>query len=147
MDKFQLGNYCCSESTITLRFCKAITLHKSQGASIGPGKDSDTAVVTRPTTQPGMELVALSRATSKEPFSIWDDGANSVTVEDLKVIGWSKSYDDRRNFENMLREKEEQTHASLIPQIAGLDNNCTTSTFGGRFQWLIQWFSSKVNSS
>ena len=42
------------------------------------------------------------------------------------MIDQSKSYDDHRNFENMLQEKAEQIHASLIPQIEGLDHNRTT---------------------
>ena len=54
-------------------------------------------------TQLGTDIVALSRATSKEKFNIQDYDINGVTAEELKTIIWSKAYDDISNFENLLQ--------------------------------------------
>ena len=49
--------------------------------------------------QLGMELVYFTMATTKESFPIRHDYVNGVDDDYLKTIGWSKAYDERRNFE------------------------------------------------
>ena len=103
MDKLQFLNHCFSERTTPIIVIKSNTIHKSQGVSIGPGKDWDNVVVTLPSKNTkahlSMEIVAFSSSTPNASSSIQDDDINGVTVEDLKDIGWSKSYDVCRNFE------------------------------------------------
>ena len=58
--------YCCSITTVPLRVCKAITIHKSQGITVGPGNVWEKLVVTLPRKDArhklsGAELVAFSR--------------------------------------------------------------------------------------
>ena len=88
--------------------------------------------------KPDMELVALSRETLKESFTIWYDDVSGVTVEDLKFICCSKDYDDCKSLEKLLWGQEEKTQAYLSTQMLELDHNCTTPTFEGGFQCLIQ---------
>ena len=39
---------CCSITTIPLRICKALTIHKSQGMTIGPNENFERAIVYLP---------------------------------------------------------------------------------------------------
>ena len=36
---------CCTVTSIPLRVCKALTIHKSQGMSVGPGNPFQSAVI------------------------------------------------------------------------------------------------------
>ena len=58
---------CCTVTSIPLRVCKAITIHKSQGMSVGPGNSFESAVIYLPQkgerSNPGSELVVTSRVT------------------------------------------------------------------------------------
>ena len=51
--------------SIPLRVCKAITIHKAQGMSIGPGKPSESVIVSLSEkgerTNPGSEKVECFR--------------------------------------------------------------------------------------
>jgi hypothetical protein len=62
----QCEKKCCSVKPIPLRVCKAISIHKSQGMTIGPEEVIEKVVVYLPEDQreqsPGLELVAFSRA-------------------------------------------------------------------------------------
>ena len=135
MDKFQLGNYCCSESTIPLRVCKWINLHKLQGLSIGLGNDWDTVVVTLPDkrtkTWLGMELVAFSQGHPKGIISdtIWLHQRCHCWL--LNGYFHSTASKDFRNFENLLWERSEKILAWPIQQIVELDHNRTTLKLGG----------------
>ena len=97
---------------------KEITLHKSQGVNIGLGKDWDTVVITllskHITNQLGAEIGSFSRTTTKKPFHIQDDNINGVTVKYLKAIGWSKAYDEIRNFEKLLWKQAEKYRLTLF---------------------------------
>ena len=57
---------CCTVTSIPLRICKVITIHKAQGMSIGKGKSFESVIISLPKkgerTNPGSELVAFSRA-------------------------------------------------------------------------------------
>ena len=67
--------------------------------------------------------VIFSRATSKESFSIKYDEISGVAVEDLKEIGWSESYYERSNFENLLQEQAEKHRLALLNKYC----NCITT--------------------
>eukprot|EP00957_Ditylum_brightwellii_P079111 6016614-Ditylum_brightwellii.AAC.1 len=60
--------------TLPLCVCKALSIHKCRGISVGPGKQWERVVVILPgknqKNTPGMELVALSRVVDKESFAI-----------------------------------------------------------------------------
>ena len=107
MAKFQCENCCCLTSNTPPRVCKAITLHKYQGVSIGYGKNWNDVIAILPAKQIrnllGSYLVAFSRSISKESSSIRYDEVNDVTIGDSKVIVHSRGYDERRKFVNLLR--------------------------------------------
>ena len=67
---------CCKMTTVPLCVCVALSIHKSQGMTIGPGESFEKVVVYLPDKNQnqkstlGLELVALSRATAPEHFAI-----------------------------------------------------------------------------
>jgi hypothetical protein len=65
---------CCSVTTVPLHVCKAITIHKAQGISIGQGHLWEGVVIALPEAMdrkmPALELVALSRATEPGAFAM-----------------------------------------------------------------------------
>jgi hypothetical protein len=71
---------CCSITAIPLMICKSLSIHKSQGMTVGHGKQFTKVVVNLPVRVggnkcPGLELVAVSRAVELNDFA---DG-NSIT--------------------------------------------------------------------
>ena len=67
---------CCTVTSISLRVCIAITIHKSQGMSVGSRNPFDSAVIYLPKkreiSNPGSELVATSRVTEISFLAIYD---------------------------------------------------------------------------
>ena len=80
---------CCTFTSIPLRVCKSITIHKSQGMSVGPGNPFKSAVIYLPEkgerTYPGSELVTTSRVTNNSLLAICDTN-RQVTIESLKKL-------------------------------------------------------------
>ena len=48
VDEFKCELFCCSATTVPLRVCKAISIHKCQGISIGPGKRWEKVCINLP---------------------------------------------------------------------------------------------------
>ena len=67
---------CCTVTSIPLRVCKALSVHKLQGMSVGPEHPFQSAVIylseRRERTNPGSELVAISRDTDISFLAIYD---------------------------------------------------------------------------
>ena len=64
---WQCKKKCCSINAITLMICKSLSIHKSQGMTVGRGKQFTKVVVHLPVGVggnkcPGLELVAVRRA-------------------------------------------------------------------------------------
>ena len=91
--------YCCSMHSIPLRVCKAITIHKSQGMTIGDGQQFPYVVVHFPEASqhvtPGQVLVAFTRAIAPENFAL---GNTDITQKELKNIGKRAGHQKRRVF-------------------------------------------------
>ena len=96
----QCEKKCCSVKTIPLRVCIAISIHKSQGMTIGPGEVFEKVVVYLPEDQreqsPGLELVAFSRAKGPDCLAVGNN-SNNLTImsiqklEHLKRINYAES--------------------------------------------------------
>jgi hypothetical protein len=86
---------CCLISAIPLQLCKSLSIHKSQGMTVGQGKQFKKVVVHLPIAQrnncPGLEMVAISRAMTVGDFAIGNKKVE-VTKQALRKIGRSKAY-------------------------------------------------------
>jgi hypothetical protein len=137
---------CCSVTTVPLRVCKAITIHKAQGISIGPGNVWERVVIALPEARdrktPALELVALSRATEPGAFAISCDA--EITKESLLNMGRGKAYDQRREFEAHLRDLAAESQVSLRAEIIAEDPNQAAPTLEGGFHALVCWFRESV---
>ena len=84
----------CTVSTIPLRVCIAISIHKSQGMTIGPSQVFKNAVIHLPIDTmkkiPGIELVALSRAINPNCFCL-GNMSTELRILSFMKIGTSPS--------------------------------------------------------
>eukprot|EP00956_Cyclotella_meneghiniana_P036736 scaffold129946_cov34-Cyclotella_meneghiniana.AAC.1 len=64
---------CCSIEAMPLMICKSLSIHKSQGMTVGQGKPFTKVVVYLPPSGnkcPGLELVAVSKAVPLNDFAV-----------------------------------------------------------------------------
>ena len=135
---------CCSMTTIPLRVCKAITIIKSQGQSVGPGNNWTKLVCRLPQrSTPGLELVAISRVTDPSCLMILPE---NLTIDRLLRIGQSPAYQPRRDFEEKCREQAVQSETQLEALIASMDVNLDHATFEGGYQVLVSWYRALVDN-
>ena len=95
---------CCSMTTIPLRVCKAITIHKCQGISIGNGEKWSKIVIVLPGSKcrlnaPGLECVAISRAKEFSDMAFMETDKHEINMARFMKIERSKAYEDRNDFE------------------------------------------------
>jgi hypothetical protein len=138
---FRCNKDCCTVTTMALRIHKATSVHKGQGISCGKGKPDELVVVGLGGERgaPGLDLVALSRATEIMGMAIYDD--ISITREQLFKIGRGKGYDKKREFESKLGAIQAKTVPPMIALITSQDHSKDKS-FSGGCRWLIEWFHS-----
>ena len=104
-------------TTIPLRVCVALTIHKSQGMTIGPGENFEHAVVYLPDksknqkSTAGLELVGISRVTSPEFLAIGNH-SKSLCIANLKKLELVKQMTILGLFTNMLRS-DQVVHVKL----------------------------------
>ena len=94
----------CTVKYIPLRVCKAITIHKDQGMSIGPQKPFESVIISfwkGGRTYPGSALVTFSRVTTISALSMCDTKWQ-ITIETIKNIETSSSYNKRKIFDKLL---------------------------------------------
>ena len=135
---------CCSMKIIPLRVCKAITIYKSQGITVGEGCVWRYVVIGMPglgdKTNPGEELVAFSRAKKAEDFAILDDV--EVTFETFLNIGRSEACQRKRAFEERLLNRQAASQEWIRNAIIDLDPSTDNKTFDGGFGALVAWYDS-----
>ena len=138
---------CCTITTIPLRVCKAITIYKSQGLTVGDGKIWEKVVIWLPTGNQrktvGTEVVAFSRATKPTAFAIGND-LNDIDRMSLLKIGKGKATKVRNDFEHMLCTKGTNTQSYYRDKISQLDISANKSFLGG-CNFLLRWYRDKVN--
>ena len=90
----------CTVKYIPLRVCKAITIHKAQGMSIGSQEPFESVIIPLPEkgerTNPCSDLVVFSRVTIISALVICDTNGQ-ITIETIKNIGTGSSYSKRKN--------------------------------------------------
>ena len=120
---------CCSITMMPLRVCKSITIHKSQGMTIGENEIFTKVVLYLPDSlsgrkTPGSELVGMSRAKNLNCLAIGNESKN-LSVQDIQKISRTQAYDSRRKFESSLKRKAEKTQKNVINAIKRLDEEKT----------------------
>jgi hypothetical protein len=138
---FHCKKECCRVTTMALRIHNATSVHKGQGISCGKGLPDSMVVVGLGGERgsPGLDLVALSRATDISAMAVYDD--IPITREQLFKIGRGKGYDKKREFESKLRDLQAKTVPPMIALITSQDTS-KEKTFHGGCQRLIEWFRS-----
>ena len=88
--------------------------------SIGPGKSFESVIISLPEkgekTNPGSELVALSRVIDIFALSICDID-NLIPMEILQNIGIIISYNTRRKFDKLLKMKDALSRGNVKDNI------------------------------
>ena len=140
----QCEKKCCSITTIPLRICVALTIHKCQGMTIGVGQTFERAVVYLPDTStgtnvtPGLELVAMSRVTDPSLLAI-GNLSSSLVISNLKKIGTSPTNQKIKAFQLMLAEKASLCQDEIKEKIQALDIR-DDKTFDGGCEFLLDWY-------
>ena len=62
-------------------------------------------------------------------------------------IGRGEAYDQRRLFEQTLKERADNTQRLLMREVMDLDPNVDSPTFEGGFQHFIRWYSYKISNN
>jgi len=143
---------CCSMTTVPLRVCKAITIYKSQGMTVGTGQPWEYLVVllpspgSQPSRTPGLAQVGFSRAAELDRLAILSTVENPLTVEQLKKIGTGPAYIARREFEAHLRSEQEATQQVAVDWIMAEDP-AANKTFDGGYQALVRWFRERADAT
>lgn len=134
---------CCSIRTLPLMICKSLSIHKSQGMTVGEGKQFKKVVVHLPTSRrivPGLELVAISRAVSIQDFAIGNE-ENEITKQGLKRIGNTPAYKSRKEFLEKLKAGSESSQMVTKEAIKELDDTGNQEkTLEGGMGFLLKWY-------
>lgn len=145
-------NNCCSMTTIPLRVCKAITIHKCQGISIGNGEKWSKIVIVLPGSNsrlraPGLECVAISRAKAFSDMAFMETEKHEINRARFIKIGRSKAYEDRNDFEKVrLRPHIDRTKQTLVALITSQDVD-EDKCFEGGYWELIGWYRNTIDNS
>lgn len=151
---------CCSVTALPLRVCRALTIHKSQGMTVGREVITSADGVTRNKhpfqnvivylrpkdakhKTPGSEVVAFSRATKLQYLAI-GNRSDQLDRTMLKNIGKSTANDKRRKFISSLKDKELRTQRRTRERIAKLDKS-SAQTYEGGCEFLLQWYNSYLS--
>ena len=147
-------NQCCSMTTIPLRVCKAITIYKSQGATVGKEELWEYLVVSLPAPNsqvnrtPGLAQVGCSRASELNRMALLSTTENPVTGEQLKKIGTGPAYVTRRTFETRLRDEQAEGQRAFVDRITDFDDvdGMYEKTFNGGYDCLVRLYRNILNS-
>lgn len=138
---------CCSCKGVPLRVCKAISIHKAQGATFGENQPFSNCVSYLPyansKTVPGLELVSLSRAQKPTDLAIGNRMSTLNRVQILK-IGTSNAYKERQDFHTMIKERADATKTRIVEQVKALDPIAHKPTYDGGCAYLLGWFRGRV---
>ena len=150
VDTFRCETKCYTAWTTLLSVCKAIAIHKSQGITVGEGQEWERLVITLPTNgtmkHPGIYLAAISAASCMEAFLIRVTNCNDILYDVLMSIGRGMTYDQRRLFEQTLKERADNRQRRFVLEVVGLHPNTDKPPFKGGFKHLVRWYCSKISN-
>ncbi len=121
----QCKKKCCSITAIPLMICKSLSIHKSQGMTVGHGKQLTKVVVHLPVGVGEnkclrLELVAVSRAVELNDFAV-GNSITELTKQALLRIGNTDAYRARNMFLEETRRKPIPSQEQTIVAITQLD--------------------------
>ena len=133
---------CCSIATVPLRVCKAVTTHKSQGMTVGPGHVWERLVITLPRKNSrnktcGSELVAFSRVTDLQHLAIADHEGVPNTLQHYYKIGKGLAATKKHEFLHELHQHSLQSVSTMKTEIAALDT--VHNSFHEGCAFLLNW--------
>ena len=117
-------------TTIPLRICKAISIYKCQGMTIGSSEMFSKIVVIilrkkSRMNRPGNHMVAVSKIKESDDIAFISNDSNPLTYESIKSVGKSKPFNNRKLFKQK----------TLLPHIRQLKHQqywmVTTTLFNG----------------
>lgn len=134
---------CCSIETLPLRVCYALTTHKVQGMSIGPGEIFEKGVVHfadgRMQNVPGLMLTAFTRVKNPDDLAV-GTLPNDLPAGNIMRIGATKSYERKKAFREELARQSEQSMQRTVSRITALDDVNEEKTFIGGCEFLLRWY-------
>ena len=136
----------CTITAIPLRVCKALSVQKSQGMTVGEGEMFKKVIMYLLEQQerqtPGIELTAASRVKKGTDLAFGND-SSKITLEMVQNIGRSQASQDRRQFINTLKEMAGDSKSRTMHRIADLDPS-SNKTYEGGARYLMDWFKRTV---
>ena len=132
---------CCSVTALPLRCCAALSIHKSQGMTGGPGQSFEKVIIyyyaepgTRSNTI-GLELVASSRAMNIECLAIGNP-VQELTYKYIESIGNTPAYAKQKLFLHDIEQKSVGSQQITKERINALDP-ATNKTYEGGAEFLL----------
>ena len=144
---------CCSAKSIPLRVCKAITIYKSQGMTVGPNQVWEYLVVilpmvgSKPDKTPGLLQVAFSRCGELKHLAILDSCDSPLSEQRLKQIGKGPSYMGRNAFEAKLRDMAPASQAAILEMLEPHDPLPGPTNLDRAWETLWRWYDSELNAN
>eukprot|EP00984_Skeletonema_dohrnii_P031047 scaffold23084_cov153-Skeletonema_dohrnii-CCMP3373.AAC.2 len=139
---------CCSVRALPLRCCKALSIHKSQGMTVGPGKPFEYVTVHYPTgntpgamSTPGLELVATSRVESLNCLAV-GNRYEDLSYQQFSRIGTTKAYDARKAHLTEIKRRAQISKQQLRDKITSADPSANGQTYEGGCNFLLEWYHS-----
>ena len=133
---------CCSMRAMPLRVCKALSVHKSQGMTVGQGQPFPSLVLHLPDkntrSAPGIELVGASRVNHPDCLAIGNK-TSELSKQQLQRIGRTPAYQVRREFQTSLQQISETTIDRGRNDITAVDP-AQDKTFDGGCSFLLDWY-------
>ena len=136
---------CCSIFALPLRCCAALSIHKSQGMTVGPNQPFEKVIIYYPVepgrqNTPGLELVATSRAMSIQCFAVGNP-VHELTYKYIQSIGNTPAYGKRKLFLADIEQKSLQSQQPTKDRIKALDPSTDTDkTYEGGSDFLLNWY-------
>ena len=136
----------CTITAIPLKVCKALSINKSQGMTVGQGELFKKVVMyileegQRKT--PGIELTPASRVKEGKDLAFGND-SHKITLEMVQDIGRSQASEERRQFIKSLKERAGDSQLQTKQDIAQLDPS-SDKTYEGGSCYLRDWFKNTV---
>ena len=136
---------CCVMTTIPLQVCKAISIYKCQGMTVGASEMFTKIVVMLPGIRsrmniPGMHMVAISRIKESSDISFISNDANLLTYESIMSIGKSKSYQERKLYKEKVIGQKHNFSMNEMRDTFKPYSRRDVPTVSDGYNNLVQWY-------